>query len=294
MRLNLNEKESKSYDSALVDFNKSVSGELLNICESLFEIFKVDFFEYHKFYDDHSFFYISTNEKWHELYLQKYSRCSLIINHIKKVFNEKIRYYILTNNLIHEKKDGLGLFINDMNQHDIYNCLYIYIHYGDAVEVFSFGTSVLNHTVINTYFNNLDILYRFITFFCEKAEKIIGVLNNNENPSSEKGFLIHNNQNLKRQEQIVEKFLKATEINRYPVLVKDNVIYLTPRQIQCVYYLTKGRAYKEIGEILSIGAKAVEAHLTLARLKMGCLNNSSLIKIFENNKVLSNMFFMGR
>ena len=131
-------------------------------------------------------------------------------------------------------------------------------------------------------------------YFRNKAHEIINISDKNENIVLTDDFLFKNKPTLSKQDRKVESFLKATEITRYPIMIENQIKYLTPRQAQCVYYLAKGRTHKQIGKLLNIGPKCVENHLATARLKMGCIDNSCVIKMFEENSVLNKMlFFIG-
>lgn len=288
MKLTINGSESTDCDERLIKFNEENIDFLQDISKPLSEEFSFNFFEYHKFFDDHTFFYLSTNREWHKYYLKKYARSLLVKNHIKRVFCENTKHYVLIPSTTNGQKKEADIFIEDMSGFNIYNCLYMYIHYKDSLEVFGFSTHIPHCSFVNKYFNNLDILYRFIAYFSDKARNIINISNNTES-SFEKGFLLQHQRTLTRQEKEVEKFLENIEITRYPIFVGERIFYLTSRQIQCVYYLSKGRKYKEIAKLLGIGAKAVESHLTTVKTKVGCINNACLIEAFENNRVLNNM-----
>lgn len=288
MQININCAESNEEDEDLIKFNEENIDFLTNISKKFYENFNFNFFEYHKFFDDHTFLYLCTNKEWHKFYLKKYARSSLVKSHIKKVFLENMRHYILIPSTESNIKNDVDIYIEDMNEYNIHNCLYMYIHYKDSLEVFGFSNKSPNNSFVNKYFNNIDFLYRFITFFHERARDIIPISDKTEN-SSEKGFLIQHQRTLTRQEKELEKFLRNIEITRYPIYVGEKIFYLTPRQIQCVYYLSKGRTYKQIANLLGIGDRAVESHLTAAKTKVGCINNACLIESFENNHVLSNM-----
>lgn len=59
---------------------------------------------------------------------------------------------------------------------------------------------------------------------------------------------------------------------------------LSRREKECVYYLTRGMTYKEIGRVLSISSRTVEIHIGHIKNKLGCYNRSDIIsKVFETN-----------
>ncbi len=123
-------------------------------------------------------------------------------------------------------------------------------------------------------------------YFREKAAELINFPQGPSSIQSQTGFLLDNNSALSKNDIKIRKFIEDTEIKKYPILVEDEVKYLTPRQAQCVYYLARGRTYKEIGSYLGISDKCVEGHITSAKLKVNCGGSACLINIFEKNPAL--------
>ena len=58
---------------------------------------------------------------------------------------------------------------------------------------------------------------------------------------------------------------------------------LTVREKQCVYYLSRGMGYKEIGKVLNISPRTVETHIIHIKEKLRCYSRSDIIaKVFED------------
>lgn len=63
---------------------------------------------------------------------------------------------------------------------------------------------------------------------------------------------------------------------------KNNEIKLTNRQTECLYYLAKGLAPKQIARLLNISSRTVEHHIVHLKNKFECYSRSGLIcKAFE-------------
>ncbi len=57
----------------------------------------------------------------------------------------------------------------------------------------------------------------------------------------------------------------------------QNKVQLSPREEECSYYLLQGLSAKEIGRIMKLSYRTVEAHLTNLKEKLECKKTSSLI-----------------
>ncbi|WP_423062935.1 helix-turn-helix transcriptional regulator [Candidiatus Paracoxiella cheracis] len=64
---------------------------------------------------------------------------------------------------------------------------------------------------------------------------------------------------------------------RYYFQVDSNSMYLTQRQMDISLLLLKNLTYRRIGEQLGIGARTVECHVNLLRMKLNCSNKKVLI-----------------
>lgn len=63
----------------------------------------------------------------------------------------------------------------------------------------------------------------------------------------------------------------------YELIEKPVFKNLTPREIECLFFLIRGKSIKEIAEILICSDRTVEHHLENIKNKLGCRNNSELI-----------------
>lgn len=69
---------------------------------------------------------------------------------------------------------------------------------------------------------------------------------------------------------------------------------LTKKEIECLFYLVRGKTAREIGKILFISARTVETHIANMKSKLGCVTKSDLIdKAVADNliNVLPEMIF---
>lgn len=52
----------------------------------------------------------------------------------------------------------------------------------------------------------------------------------------------------------------------------NNNIYLTKREVECLYWKSLGKTDKEIAKILDITERTVKAHMTNSKDKLNCIN----------------------
>lgn len=58
----------------------------------------------------------------------------------------------------------------------------------------------------------------------------------------------------------------------------NNSFGLSERQIDCLYYLVRGKSIKEIGKILGLSPRTVEHYLEAVKFKLKCETKSNLIE----------------
>jgi DNA-binding CsgD family transcriptional regulator len=69
------------------------------------------------------------------------------------------------------------------------------------------------------------------------------------------------------------------------ITTQDNP--LSPRELDCVFYLMRGKTMKEIAQTLQISPRTVETYLEQARLKLGCTRKSDLVEYGLENGYLN-------
>lgn len=59
----------------------------------------------------------------------------------------------------------------------------------------------------------------------------------------------------------------------------DPELELSPRQSQCLFFLLRGKSYKEIAHILNISTRTSEGYITEIKTKLNCVSKSELIDL---------------
>lgn len=147
-------------------------------------------------------------------------------------------------------------------------------------EIYSFDTATPE-----IYLADKRLLQHFILYFKEQAKKIIGSAEHEkiEIPLSKPLF---ENSNDQHHNEFIE-FMRNTPLNRYYLGGSYGDEYLTPKQIQCIYWLIHGKSYQEIGALLGITEKTVDHYIQAIKKKLKCKKGIQLVKAILESEVLS-------
>lgn len=180
-----------------------------------------------------------------------------------------------------------------MHQHNIWNYFTVFKHYDHYIEAFSFATTNHHNAFLNDCLNKMAKIYRCIVCFHDLAKNITNLEDLNRSSNFKDGLFSRKKSFLSKHDKNIQSFLKETEIIKFPLIIENGISYFSPRQLQCVYLLSRGRKYKEIAKELSIGPRAVETHIEKARVKAKCQDNSCLIKTFQGSTLYKMISFGG-
>lgn len=124
----------------------------------------------------------------------------------------------------------------------------------------------------------------------DRKGNIAGVIGNSLNLSELKkfrNFLVENDKkNQFFQLPTIDnmRYFLENETNKYIIKKLENkYIYLTEREMQCLYYLFLGYTSKETAKALKISFRTVETYLNNAKVKIGYKNRSEMVRIFLEN-----------
>jgi DNA-binding CsgD family transcriptional regulator len=146
-------------------------------------------------------------------------------------------------------------------------------------EYFHFATSAANTYANNNYLKNLSHLKRFILYFKEKIHEHkqlatsfqhkFKIIAENASFYTDTTIQTHNDEIFKQQ----------VALNH--VHVSDRGKYLTKREFECLYWLSKAKTIEAIAIILKITPRTVKAHIANIKDKLGCDNLFQLGTMYE-------------
>lgn len=270
-------------------FNEQLHSFLLEICSPIFNNFGFSSFGYTKYREDGSRMLLETNHEWFELYNQfEFNEkidgpSSLLYNIANTSYNE-----FHTNILIGKPKTRLHKILFSLN---MWNSVSVYIKTEKYIEVFHLATSRDNEKIIDFYINHKELLQRFIYYFRDKLhDKNIKEIPYTAPNAFYRAFY-NCNEGKTRQTQeafLIDKFIKQTNIEKFYLMTHD--IFISKREMECLYYLSLGKSAKEIGRILKISPRTVESYLINIRRKVGLNTKNELISLSYKNHI--NKFFI--
>jgi len=243
--------------------------DVAEICHPLFSMCNLNYFDYAKIYHDGSLTTLLSNHDWfHHYFTHEYPISSTI-----------------TQTGIHLWEHYLPQeCLKDMAEHfNFHNGITIFQQHDTFIEFFDFGAPANNPTIIDYYFNHLDILNNFLFYFKDKAASLIKQADNNRItiPKKMHGEPI--------PQTSYKDFCELIQKKKIHLYCKNKNIVLTQREYEVLLQLTQGKTAKETAKKLNISHRTVEDHLTKIKNKSGYAFKSQLIEMFRNNLITTDI-----
>jgi DNA-binding CsgD family transcriptional regulator len=242
------------------DIISVTADEVTEICEPLFKSLDVNYFAYGKIYSDGLAAGLSTNRDWHHCFVK----------------NKYDFVGPMTSNT------GISLFENyfpkramaDLNYFNLHNGITVFSKKENYLEIFDLSSATKDHSKIDFFLNHMDLIYQFLFYFKDKADKLI--------KRSEKDKLIYPHEMLPKPIKSVtyEDYLNVIKTKRIRFNINTEEVVFSRREYECLSHLAMGKTMKETGSILGISPKTVDIHLTNARVKTNCPTTSKLIALY--------------
>lgn len=237
------------------------SHDIYEICKPLFNKFGINFFSYVRLYGDGSALVLISDGEWH--------RCA---------FKNK---YVTTGPML--GRSGIQLWDNYsstkvkevLNEVNLNNGIMIYNKKNEEyVEFFELASSIKGASVVEFYFNNMDLLEKFLIYFKNKADKLIKEADKNR-------IIVPSEMLFSTVEEVTyEDFLYSINTKKIKFEVNTQNIIFSRREYDCLVLAAKGKTMKEIGGILNISHRTVNTHLDSAKEKTNCHSKAKLIDLF--------------
>lgn len=236
--------------------------DVKKFCEPIFEILDLKYFSYGKFYNNGNCILLSTNK-------------NVFLNH----FDKKYQLTVPPSKETESKKEVLNLIPIDHSLEKIIEDEHSNFDHGSMID----------------YIKKSENYYEMFCFVAKKEAKdpehkflnhtnIIKSFSKNMMESFKVDLKSENENYIKLPDKMVSKI----STNRkggdgHPIFHKENIFYLTKRQLFCMALIGQGKTTKEIGKILTISSKTVEFHLNVIKNKIGLFRKSDLQKISIKN-----------
>jgi DNA-binding CsgD family transcriptional regulator len=270
---------------ASLQFNASIENILLKICDPLFSNFNLTYFEYAHFLNDGTYLNFSTHLQWHQHYIEHFGSSTFVKTYVHQIYDNQTKYALWDNRPNIGREKVFSQFISDSCAYNIWHGFSIYEKHEASLEAYHFATSSENYEAINFYINRLDLLYHFILYFKDKADKLIDI------SDSSKLIALHDKSPLNRpekyvlKEQKIKDFVLQTAAKKFSLNLTHGAILISKREAECVLHLSANKTIKEIARSMDISPRTVESYLDNVKKKSNCSNKAELVNLFEKNSL---------
>ena len=257
--------------SVIIDQQESILGKIRDIAQPLSDRFGIKTFAYRRFLTDGRSFGVSTNDewnKWHTNYLLQQNNIKAYEDEVKETSkSEKGKFSWLR--IGSPPDDEL---CSNLYSHNIWNTLCLYKRDANYVEGFYFATTRENEGFYNVALNKLAEFEKYSAYFKEKflTATDLHIIDKMSLPTVSK-----------------ESFNQFLEVPKGRIVLhKENeLILLTKRETECLYYIAQGRSFKEVAKVLMISPRTVEYYLNNIKDKTGTYKKSELIEFYKSNYI---------
>lgn len=254
------------------------------ICSPLVSL-GIDYFAYIKILEDGRFFNIVNNLSL----LEKWLFTSGGFGNIIKTFYEKPepKSYILTPyDEVALRKDRTISLLNHYHINSSFN-IFKRDNFGCLTGYHFYSTS--NDPLFSRfYLEHIHILEHFSAYFDIKARNLIDLADKSKFANFYEKVNIPNNFNEKDiLNNKINQFLLDTHLPHASLDCKKGKIKLTPRQEQCLYYLSQGQTFKQIGRFLGLSPRTIEFYFSRLKEKSGYKSREELIVQFNKSALSS-------
>lgn len=212
-------------------------------------------------------FSLSTDAAWTEYFYQKKLYTSVMAD--KKIqqhpLASKIRIIpwsrFIGSTVQKEQRQHFGIGVG-------ITIIFIHDTHGDF---FHFATKNQYQDMEEFYLSNQDILLRFTHYFYDRAKKILSDVSQPENQLYLPERIKYNTKNATLNYSLVDiqNFLSATRPKHYYVYHEQlGDIFITKREYECLYYLTRGKTASEIANMLYRSTRTIETQIKNLKLKL--------------------------
>ncbi len=272
---------------SLFQYNSSIQKDFVSICLSLFQNTDINLFGYMRTFSDGKYLNLANNDAWIQYYVENILDLGTIFHSaIQKAEVNKLYYFLWPNSFLTDSgvKDPIFSALWDFN---IWNGFSIYRRKEDgSVESWNFATDK-THQMKDFYLNNIPILEYFIMCFENKAQTIIDCSDSQKLAIFKNQMEFHCDSKDTLMLKKINKFLEETQIDRFLLNGKEGPTYLTKKELEIVYYVTLGKAIKEIARILEICPDKLDKCITKIKEKTGCHFKSDLASILSLNQLVT-------
>lgn len=245
--------------------------EMNQICAPLLKV-GIRLFMYMRIYPNTTGFALSSDPAWHQFYLTnfyqlRYPSSIQFANEIQgKVFFSR------------ELFPNVREFADADEFYDFGNGIGLVKQFNQYKEFCYFAANKQSTYIINYYLNNMEYLEYFISYFKDKAAKIIQVAEKTKVPLPKEYLALTKKiENCNDYQQLNKELLSHLSHEKISIFNGKEEVYFTKKQLAVINWLLHGKSTEEIGIILNLSKRTVEEHISNIKNKLNCYKNTQLI-----------------
>ena len=175
---------------------------------------------------------------------------------------------------------------NDMlNKLGLQQGICVFRRKDNYVDVFYIASTKKNGTnIYELYLTNPQSIMRLIGFFQEVILPKLPINNKDFFLPYMDGYHLKLPSKNKDREDL-KGFYDATQLKKYTLHKGEQELSLSLRELQCLYFLSKGFTSKDIANALGISYRTIEHYLSNLRNKTDCADKAELIELYQKNEV---------
>lgn len=270
-------REINRLNRTALEYNKIISSQLAPLCEPFLKATGLTTFLYGRIFYDGRYIILSNNIEWVKMWLLNVPTIenTYLQTALRSIPFEEPSYYMwctTPGSKLTQLHNRLGIWHGfDIN-----------FRLEDSVEGWSFSTSQDRYEINNFYLNNVKIFHRFILYLREKAPSLFEIKDNDQLAIFKKNPDLSFQSSLSHKEE-VNNFLSSLPSNGYSLSINNNIIKLSPREVECIFHFSQGKTAKEIAKILNISHRTVEDYIKNVKLKTGQSSKSALADMLKDD-----------
>jgi DNA-binding CsgD family transcriptional regulator len=147
---------------------------------------------------------------------------------------------------------------------------------GDSIRNIGFASTTQSNILTALILNKEELFHHFIKYFECEAENIL---------QDKLKYLVdfkisYTNENYDLKNNEMETCIESMKINKIFLSSsnKEDSVYLTKREWECLFFLCKGKSIKQISHKLNLSARTVESYLQSCKIKFSAHNKFELIE----------------
>ena len=250
-----------------------LQNDVRDICKPLFSYSDICNFSYARIYNQNK---IALLTSYPDIYPHIFKR-KLVITY------EKLKQMMVVNRRVNNIKQSFYYLSKEcgsqnnelLREYKMENSIVFVFHTRFFFECFIFS-SPRGKNIIQSHFNNADILVQFKYYFAEHAKKLI------EDAESHLMPIPYNNKTQENSNMPLDrkKLREFLTVKHYTLNHNGREIRITLREFECLKFLAQGRSAKEVARILNISPRSVESYHRRLMQKLEIHTSSGLIDFY--------------